>query len=263
MNARRRKRREVDPDRALSGVFTGLGHHTADVFDGARFRQPVFKADNSPLRQAPERRQPGRGALVVEGLLELARAAVMVKRNLPRPGVVDGAACRRGSLTPSISMRRRSSLSVQHGWRAGQVQRPAHRRAARRRPEHGPGGPAGRCRSCSWRPARSRPPSRPARSRGRAGRRALPPQRRAQAGGQSCRVGGLAEEYRAGVADQAGPAAGDLQGMGPLVMLHGEERSSPRNTCVWKPVISQTRALFARQSNTKPSSQSQASHQTV
>ena len=35
VNARRRKRREADPDRALGGVFTGLGRHTADVFCGA------------------------------------------------------------------------------------------------------------------------------------------------------------------------------------------------------------------------------------
>ncbi len=39
-------------------------------------------------------------------------------------------------------------------------------------------------------------------------------------------VGGLAEQDRAGVAGQAGPAGGDLQGMVPPVMLHGEERSS-------------------------------------
>jgi hypothetical protein len=43
----------------------------------------------------------------------------------------------------------------------------------------------------------------------------LLPQRCAQVGGQSCLVGGLAEEYRVGVADQAGPAAGDLQCVGP------------------------------------------------
>ena len=54
------------------------------------------------------------------------------------------------------------------------------------------------------------------------GRRALPPQRRAKAGGQSCLVGGIAEEYRVGVADQARPVRGDLQGMGPPIMLHGE-----------------------------------------
>ncbi len=59
------------------------------------------------------------------------------------------------------------------------------------------------------------------------GRGALLPQRRAQAGGQSCLVGGLAEEYRAGVADQALPVRGDLQGMGPPVMLHGERALRP------------------------------------
>jgi Resolvase, N terminal domain len=59
------------------------------------------------------------------------------------------------------------------------------------------------------------------------GRRALPPQRRAQARGQSRLVRGLAEEYRAGVADQARPVRGDLQGMGPPVMLHGERALRP------------------------------------
>jgi hypothetical protein len=47
-------------------------------------------------------------------------------------------------------------------------------------------------------------------------------------GWSSFRVaGGLTEQDRAGVADQAGPAGGDLQGMVPPVMLHGQERSSP------------------------------------
>jgi hypothetical protein len=45
-------------------------------------------------------------------------------------------------------------------------------------------------------------------------------------------IGGLAEQDRAGVADQPGPVGGDLQSMVPPVMLHGEERSSPE-TCVW------------------------------
>jgi hypothetical protein len=39
-------------------------------------------------------------------------------------------------------------------------------------------------------------------------------------------VGGLAEQDRAGVADQARPVRGDLQGTVPPVMLHGEERFS-------------------------------------
>ena len=64
--------------------------------------------------------------------------------------------------------------------------------------------------------------------RSSSGRRARLPQRRAQAGGQSRLVGGLAEQDRAGVADQARPAAGDLQGMVPPRILHGEERSSLR-----------------------------------
>ena len=53
-------------------------------------------------------------------------------------------------------------------------------------------------------------------------------------------LGGLAAQDRADVADQAGPAAGDLQGMIPPVMLHGEER---------------TRALFAVKPSTDPSLQ--------
>ena len=46
-------------------------------------------------------------------------------------------------------------------------------------------------------------------------------------------VGGLAEQDRAGVADQALPVRGDLQGMVPPVMLHGEERSSSGDCMVW------------------------------
>jgi hypothetical protein len=57
-------------------------------------------------------------------------------------------------------------------------------------------------------------------------RRALLPQRRAELPAQSRLVGGLAEQDGAGVADQARPVRGDLQGMVPPVMLHGEERSS-------------------------------------
>ena len=59
-------------------------------------------------------------------------------------------------------------------------------------------------------------------------RRALLPQRRAQGGGEPGLVGGLAEQDRAGVADQALSVRGDLQGMVPPVTLHGEGRSSSR-----------------------------------
>jgi hypothetical protein len=52
------------------------------------------------------------------------------------------------------------------------------------------------------------------------------PQRPAQPGGQFRQVGGLAEQDRAGVADQAGPVSRDLMGMVLPVMLHGEERSN-------------------------------------
>jgi hypothetical protein len=65
------------------------------------------------------------------------------------------------------------------------------------------------------------------------GRRARLPQSGAQARCQPCLVGGLPQQDRARVADQARPAAGDLQGMAPPVMLHGEERSSPGNCMVW------------------------------
>ena len=99
-------------------------------------------------------------------------------------------------------------------------------RSARPR-ARGPGARAGRCRSC-WSPrARSPPPATPARCPGR--RAGDVPFFRSAAlscAGQSRLVGGLAEQDRAGVADQAGPAGGDLQGMVPPVMLHGEERSS-------------------------------------
>ena len=66
-------------------------------------------------------------------------------------------------------------------------------------------------------------------------RRARLPQRRAQLRGQSRLVSGLAEQDRAGVADQARPVRGDLQGMVPPVMLHGEERSSPGITACGNP----------------------------
>jgi hypothetical protein len=64
------------------------------------------------------------------------------------------------------------------------------------------------------------------------GRAARLPQRRAQLPGQPRLVGGLAEQDRAGMADQPGSFRGDLQGMVPPVMPYGEERSSP-GTCVW------------------------------
>ena len=64
-------------------------------------------------------------------------------------------------------------------------------------------------------------------------RRALLPQGRAEPGGEPELVGGLAEQDGAGVADQALSVRGDLQGMVPPVMLHGEERSRLEVTCVW------------------------------
>jgi len=59
-------------------------------------------------------------------------------------------------------------------------------------------------------------------------RRTRLPQCRAQGGGESGLVGGLAEQDRAGVPDQARPAAGHLEGMIPPRILHGEQRSSLR-----------------------------------
>jgi hypothetical protein len=56
--------------------------------------------------------------------------------------------------------------------------------------------------------------------------RALLPQRGAEAAGEAELVGGLAEQDRAGVADQLGSSCGDLQGTVPPVKRHGEERSS-------------------------------------
>ena len=57
--------------------------------------------------------------------------------------------------------------AVQHGRRPGQVQGPADRWARSARPRApGPGARAGRCRSCSWPPARSRPPATRARCPG-------------------------------------------------------------------------------------------------
>src|SRR5258708_5524587 len=47
------------------------------------------------------------------------------------------------------------------------------------------------------------------------------------ADGQSCLVGGLAEQDGVGVANRARPVGGDLQALVPP--LHGEERSSSGN----------------------------------
>jgi len=58
-------------------------------------------------------------------------------------------------------------------------------------------------------------------------------QRRAQLRGQPRLVTGLPEQDRPGVADQACPVGGDLQGMVPPVMLHREERSSSGTYKVW------------------------------
>ena len=56
-------------------------------------------------------------------------------------------------------------------------------------------------------------------------RRAFPTERGTQARGKSRLVRGLRQQHRAGVADQARPVRGDLEGMVPTVVLHGEERS--------------------------------------
>jgi hypothetical protein len=118
---------------------------------------------------------------------------------------------------------------VQDGRRAGEVQRAADRRAARRGPEdRGEVGEQGDVAHAGG-PERDRDGHRdqhgpPVQER----RRARLPQRRAQGGGEPGLIGALAEQDRAGVADQALCVRGDLQGMVPSVKLHGEERSSSR-----------------------------------
>jgi hypothetical protein len=54
-------------------------------------------------------------------------------------------------------------------------------------------------------------------------------QRRTQPRGKSRLVSGLAQQDRAGMPDKARPVTGDLQGMVPRHMLHGEERSRSRS----------------------------------
>ena len=137
---------------------------------------------------------------------------------------------------------------VQHGRRARPGPGPAvsSGRSARP-PAPGPGAPAPRCRSCSWRPARSRPPSTPARSPGRAaatcplsaaprsGRRSVPPGRRPCGAGPRRRgrpgrvpppVTFRAWSHRVSCMAKSAPVSGKLHRCGDL--------QSPR-----------TRALFA------------------
>ena len=119
---------------------------------------------------------------------------------------------------------------VQAGRRPGQIQGAPHRRAARRVPQHRGQVRQHRDIAHARGPERDRHQHDPPVQHGRLPRLA---QRGTEAGGQSCLVRGLAEQDRAGVADQARPACGDLQGMAPPVMLHGEERSSPGDCKVW------------------------------
>jgi hypothetical protein len=116
---------------------------------------------------------------------------------------------------------------VRHARRPGQVQGAAHRRPARRVPEHRREVPQQGDVAHAGGPERDRGGQRDQHGAPvEGGRRALLPQRRAQLRGESCLAGGLSEQDRAGVADQPGPAGGDLQGVVPPVMLHGGERSS-------------------------------------
>ena len=112
---------------------------------------------------------------------------------------------------------------------AGQVQGPPHRRPARRVPQHRGQVRQHRDVAHAGGPERDRRRHRdqhdPPVENGRCPRL---PQRRTQGSGQSRLVSGLAEQDRARVADQARPAVGDLQGMVPPRILHGEERSSLR-----------------------------------
>ena len=74
-------------------------------------------------------------------------------------------------------------------------------------------------------------------------RAALLQQGGGQPGGQAELVGGLAEQDRAGVADESPSVRGDLQGMVPPVKLHGEERSSEGNVRVVTANLSEPGAL--------------------
>jgi hypothetical protein len=64
-------------------------------------------------------------------------------------------------------------------------------------------------------------------------RAALPAQGGGQPGGPAELAGGLAEQDRAGMADQALPVRGDLQGTVPPIKLHDEERSRFEDCKVW------------------------------
>ena len=114
-------------------------------------------------------------------------------------------------------------------------------------PSTGPGASAPRYRSCWSPPARPPPPSRPGRFPGPEPVMSPPSERRAQPGGQSRLVSGRAEQDRADVPDQAGPAASDLQGTVPPRILHGQERSSLPGSCPGCGDLQspKTRALFA------------------
>ena len=137
--------------------------------------------------------------------------------------------------------------AVQHGRRARQVQRAAHRRAARRRPEHR--GQVRQHRDVAHARGAQRDRRRHRHQHDSPVKdRRLPCflQRRAQPRGKPRLVSGLAQQDRAGVADLARPITGDLQGMVPRHMLHGEERSRSRSyTGVVTAQSPRTRALFA------------------
>jgi hypothetical protein len=181
--------------------------------------RPLFVRAGSDQRRVHVDHQPARRDLPGDDQPREPRGSAFHQLPYVRPGL------RAGTGDP-----------VQHGRGAGQVQGPPYRRAARRGPQHGSKMRQHRDQcSCSSRPARSRPPSTPARHNGRTRANARPPQRRAQPGGQSRLVSGLAQQDRADGPGQAHPVARDLQGMAPAVMLHDEERSSPGDCNVWLP----------------------------
>jgi hypothetical protein len=64
-------------------------------------------------------------------------------------------------------------------------------------------------------------------------RAALPAEGGGQPGGKAELVSGLAEQDRAGLADESFSVRGDLQGMVPPVKLHDEERSRSGVCKVW------------------------------
>ena len=179
------------------------------------------------------------------GEYEVTRVASMSMTTQPVSALPAMTSHGNPAVVPSISvphvragLRAGAGDPVQHGRAAGQIQGAAHRRPARRgRPAPGPGAPAPRYRSCWWPPARSRPPSRPARSPGRTA--ASVPFFRSAAPSQP-----VSPAWSAALRSRTAPACptrpvpsrGDLQGMVPPVMRRvapgGFPAGAPSEPCV-------------------------------